>query len=129
MVCSWTSSSTHVNMPCRPLSSASLLPAIRFATYSDSSSTLEREKINVGTRTVARTSLTSASIIVRKNDSAAPGLRLLRMWPTNQVLKPSSSATLGAQSRSNASKKSRRPQPALTSARRRRQSSWDGAQG
>jgi hypothetical protein len=58
----------------------------------------------VGTRTAARTSLTSSSIAVRNAVRAAPGLRLRRMCPTNQSRKASSAAIGPAHSRASRSR-------------------------
>ena len=104
IVCSCTSSSTQVNSPLRPGSSAIVLPAIRSATYSASARCAGLLRIRVGTLTEDRMSLTSASFIVRKNESAAPGLRLRRMCPTNQLSKASSPTRAGAQSRNSSAR-------------------------
>ena len=67
--------------------------------------------MRVGTRTAARTSVTSTSIAIRYAVRAAPGLRLRRMCHTNQSTKAASVAFEGISSRARASRNSRSPHP------------------
>ena len=86
-------------------------------------------RISVGTRTAGSTSETSASIIMRKNAAAAPGLRLRRMCVTNQSQNSGSFAMVGASDRIIPSRKSRSPQCSRTPRRVSPHSASVGAHG
>ena len=91
-------------------------PAMWRAKYSPGPRSPGLDSTTVGTRTTGRTSATSDSMVIRKNASADPGLRLRRMCARNHARNAGSSSWSGDHSARRASRNSVRPQPSRTSA-------------